>query len=212
MLLWPPPGSKFSVPPICSYVPHCASCEDVAVAPARINISKYGMALRTLLSSKSSKNDSKYQHYWNSWFLLFIIQLHLCSKTQVILSILGVPGFVCVRLSFIFFIFLMEKHIFCNCCYFACAIFSPQFQFWRKTTTKYQHFQVPKFGGSHTRSVGSMQNAKKNERDFNQNWKQFFVVICAHMHVRSKTLVIIRIFGMLDFVSDWLFFEIVILP
>ena len=107
-----------SPPGIRSYATHFASCENVAVAPARINISKYCMVQRTLLSSTSSKIDGNYKHSWNSWFLLFIIQFHFCWNKHVILSILGVPRFVCVRLSFMFFIFPMENQTFCNVCDF----------------------------------------------------------------------------------------------
>ena len=123
------------------------------------------------------KNASNSEHSWSSWFCSCPSEFHFLHISN-------------------------GKHIFCNCCYFACAIFFATISILKKKNNEISTFPGPQiwwfahtFRGFHTKR-------KKNKKDFNQNWKQFFFVLCAHMHVRSKTTVIISIFGMLDFVSD----------
>ena len=69
---------------------------------------KYAIFLRPLLSSKSSKNDSKYKHSWSVWFLSWSLNIVFSSKTYVIISIFGVPDFWLDRLNFRIFIFPTE--------------------------------------------------------------------------------------------------------
>ena len=61
----------------------------------------YAISLRPLLSSKSFKNDSNYEHSWSCGFLSWSISIDFSSKTPVIISILGVPDFWLNDLIFI---------------------------------------------------------------------------------------------------------------
>ena len=156
-----------SPPPTCSYVPHCASCENVAVAPARINISKSGMAHRTLLSSKSSKHDSNYQHYWNSWFLLFIIQLHFCANNASN-SKHSWSSWFCLFLTTSNFssYFKRKPYILLRWCFLYSSQLSPRSQFWWTTQHNIHIFRSPQINCSH---VGFITTTKMMK--FMSNYK-----------------------------------------
>ena len=110
MLLWPPPKcQKRST----SCVRQCAPFQNVAVAPARIKISKYIIVREALLLANSSKNVNDFhQHLCGSFFAL-CVHMQFCSKTYGHISFFGVPDFAGVYLLFIFLIFPEEIITFC---------------------------------------------------------------------------------------------------
>ena len=54
--------------------------------------------------------------------------------------------------------------------------------------------------------------SSKNHKDLHQSWTAYVFVLGAHMHFRSNTSVIIRLFGMHHFVGAFLLFIFLIFP
>ena len=54
--------------------------------------------------------------------------------------------------------------------------------------------------------------SSKNLKDLHQSWTAYVFVLCALMHFRSKTTVIISLFGMPSFVVAFLLFIFLIFP
>ena len=67
--------------------------QNLAVVLAILQIRKYVIFLRPLLSSTSYNNDSDYKHSWTAPFLFSNLRIAFSSTTQVIISISGLPLF-----------------------------------------------------------------------------------------------------------------------
>ena len=175
MLLWPPPGSKFSVPPFAHMSPIVPHAKMLLWPPPG-----------SIFRSMAWHNEHCYhQNHQKTTVIISIIGIpDFCSSssnyifvqtTQVIQGILGVPGFVRVRLSLIFFIFPMEKHIFCNCCYFVCAIFFTTISILVKKQQRNINISRSPFLVVRIHVPLVPYKTQTNDKDFHQNWKQFFL-------------------------------------
>ena len=56
------------------------------------------------------------------------------------------------------------------------------------------------------------QNHKKQLKDLHQSWTAYVFVLCALMHFRSNTAIIISLFGTLNFVGAFKLFIFLIFP
>ena len=106
MLLWPPPECKFQS---ASAFFGSAPFQNVAVVHTRLQISIYIIICHRMLSSKSYKNTNKKHQSWSALFLTLRVHRPFWRKYSVIISLFGVPPFVCVCLLFRIDVFPIEK-------------------------------------------------------------------------------------------------------